>query len=358
MTTETLADPTLGHFDHREVLSHLLETDTSSSPEEVSLATYKNWKPGRRHAFDERRSERIANSFVIQTPSLRQLSREYRRASLFANRPIGRTGILLSGPAASGKTTAAFRTMVDALRRHAARHPNWQSLGHTPVVYVEIPPGCNAKNLMGRFMTFFGLPVPPRMTAEERTHAVTELLIRSRTSLVVFDEMQNLARVGQGQFESAQAIKNLMNSVRAVPLYVGIDLENTALVNNELGAQFAARCSMVRLNKMDISTPAGRRLWGGVIVEFERQLGLFAHPPETLLPEAAYLWEQTRGSLGALTRLLAFAALELIHQGEPDREVITRSQLEELQMDYNTERERAQAADRLIARKGEDEDAN
>lgn len=346
MSTEVLPDLTLGHFDQREVLSHLLENDTASSPEEVSLATYKKWRADKRRTFDERRIERIANSFVIQTPALKQLSREYRRASLFANRPIGRTGILLSGPAASGKTTAAFRTMAEAFRRHTERHPDWRLQNHTPVVYVEIPPGCNAKNLMGRFMTFFGVPVPPRMTTEERTHAVTELLIRSRTALVVFDEMQNLARVGRGQFESAQAIKNLMNSVRAVPLYVGIDLENTSIVNDELGAQFAARCSMVRLNKMDISTPAGRQLWGGVIVEFERQLGLMAHPPKTLLAEAAYLWEQTRGSLGALTRLLTFAAVELIDRGAPDDETITRTQLEELQMDYNTERERAQARDR------------
>ena len=340
-----LASENIGHFDRRESLQLLLENDELPAPETATRDEYKSWSRAQQRTFDDRRSNRIADSIVIITPALEQLSREYRRAARFAHRPIGRTGIILDGPPTTGKTTAAFRLMVEAFDRHKNMHPDWKAMQHVPVVYLEIPPNCTGKTLMGRILDFFGVPVVQRMTLEERTRVVTELLAKAHTSLVVFDEIQNLAQsTTTGRFESAQAIKNLMNNVKAVPLYVGFDLDSSAFTNDDLGAQFASRCAPVRLSKLDISTSEARRLWGGVIVKFEEQLALMAHPPETLLEHAAYLWTRTRGSIAALSRILTTAALELIEAGKPDEETITKELLETIRLDLTTERELALAA--------------
>lgn len=329
-----------GHFDRRESLEHLLENHAPAQPELVGVTEYLSWSSKLQREFNDRRSERIAGSIVVETPAMQRLSKECRRASLFAHRDIGRTGVILSGPATMGKTTAAFRAMVDAFRRHTERHPDWKARGHHPVVYIEVPSGSNGKKVMGRFLHFFGLPVLDRMTLEERTQAVTELLQKSHTSLIVIDEMQNLSGVtSTGRFESAQALKNLLNSVKAVPLYVGINLEKTALTNNDLGAQFAARCTLVTLGKLEIGTAEGKKLWAGVIVGFERQFALLNHPAKTLLPLAVYLWNRTRGSINALSRLLTVAALELIDEDDPNGETITKELLDTIPLDLTTERE-------------------
>ena len=337
MITEAGADARDGHFDRRESLEQLLADHTPSSPQVANIADYESWAPSRQRKFDEDRTERIARSIVVETPQLRQLGIEYRRASMFARRPIGRTGVILTGPATTGKTTAAFQIMLQAMRAHESTQPEWRARGEIPVVYVEVPPKVNAKVLMGRFLHFLGLPVLPRMTLEERTSLVTDVLNRANVRLVVVDEMQNLLQAS-GRFETAQALKNLMNSVRAVPLYVGIDLDRSALTNSELGAQFASRCALVSLDRMALRSRDDRRLWGGLIVGFERQLPLLNHPERTLLPLAEYLWRRTGGSIAALSRLLTFAALDLVNENEPESETITRERLDSIRLDLTTER--------------------
>lgn len=342
----------LGHFDQREGLQQLLEDDVALKTEHVTAAEYKSWPRAKQRAFDIERSDRIADSIVIITPALDQLSLAYKRAARVAHRPVGRTGIILDGEPTTGKTTAAIRLAGEAFRRHVDRHPRWREDGHVPVVYLEIPPNCTGKTVMGRIINFFGEPVVPRMTLEERTTLATELFAKAHTSLVIFDEIQNLSQSNAtGRFESAQAIKNLMNHVKAVPMYVGFDLESSAFTNDELGAQFASRCTTVRLSKLDITTPKGRQLWGGVIVKFEEQLALMAHPPQTLLEEAMYLWNRTRGSIAALSRLLTTAALDLIENGKPDGELITKELLATIPLDLTSER-------LLSAAKRENEEAS
>ncbi|GAA1230285.1 hypothetical protein JOF42_000377 [Microbacterium phyllosphaerae] len=328
-----------GHFDQREQLLELLESVSNNTPTPVSLNEYKSWTRAKRRAFDEERSRRIADSIVIITPALQQLRLAYRRAARVAHRPVGRTGIILDGDPTTGKTTAAVWVMGEAHARHIDRHPRWKEDGHVSVVYVEIPPNCTGKMLMGRILNFFGAPVVPRQTLEERTRLVTDLFAKSHTSLVVFDEIQNLAQSNTtGRFESAQAIKNLMNAVKAVPMYVGFDLDNSQFTNDELGAQFASRCTPVHLGKLDITTSERRQLWAGVIVAFEEQLGLLAQPPQALLEHAAYLWTRTRGSIAALSRLLTTAALDLIEDGNPDAELITKELLASIPLDLTSER--------------------
>jgi len=326
-----------GHFDRAAHLIPLLETFVSPEVPTTTLETYKALEPRARKVFDDARYARltgaVAGGIVVKTPTLNELLLEIRRAARLATRPIGRTSVILSGPPATGKTTASFYAMVEGFTRHAHRYPEWKSLGHVPVVYVEVPSDCTAKNLMGRFLRYLGLPYSSRTTLEERTQMVTDHLVHKRTSLVVIDEMQNLARDSQGHSAAQQAIKNLMNAVPAVPLYAGWNLDRTLLAGDSLGAQFASRSTLVRLDKLGSRTAKERALWGGVINVFEEKLGLLNQEPRSLLMEADYLWERTRGSLGALSRLLTTVALDLIEDGDPDAEFITREHLESVNLD-------------------------
>lgn len=345
-TMQNPETPSLGHFDRRVVLEPLLENYSPPQAEAVQLDEYVQWPAAKRREFDARRFNRIANGVIVGLPQLIDLRKEVRRASLFADRNVGRTSVILSGPPTAGKTTTAFHAMADAFARHAIRFPDWKQHGHIPVVYIEVPPGTTAKAIMGRIIDFLGLPLQSRMTLEERTKLVLFHLQRGHTSLIVIDEMQNLARLTGGSFETAQAVKNLMNGLRAVPLYVGVKLEETALTNGDLGAQFASRSSMVRLGPLPYNTAADRELWKGVIHRFEEQFALLDHPPTTLFPDADYLWQRTRGSMGALSRLLTTAALELIEEGKPRDERLTRKLLDSIPLDLTTERALDAAAPR------------
>lgn len=324
-----------GNLGRKSVLERLLAEFRAPDIERVSRAEYAAWDSRQRAEFDDRRIERIANSFIIETPPLRNLIVELRRAAAYSRRTIGRTGVAVSGPPATGKTSAAFHGMVDGFRRHEKRYPEWRDLGHTPVVYIELPPGANGKTTMGRFMHFFELPVLERFTLEARTQIVTEHLIQARTSLIVIDEMQNLERLSNGNFESAQALKNLLNSVKAVPLYLGFKLDKI-LSNDEIGGQFAGRSTLITLDRFPVDTDRDQELWSGLIRLFEDQFALFEHPSGTLEPHADYIWRRTKGSIAALSRLLTTAALDVIQDPDASKETITVARLETIQMDLRT----------------------
>ena len=335
-TSQNQAENVGGHLDTRSTLQPLLENHKPAVAENVTVGTYHGWSAERRARFTLQRTDRITAGIVVKTPSLDELDKEVRRAEIFARRDVGRVGVVVNGRPGTGKTTAALHAMAGAFRRHALRYPNWKRDEHIPVVYVEVPPGSTARGVMGRFLRFLEVPFIEKMTLEERTQLVTTQLQRAHTSLVVVDEMQNLARVSNGTFESAQAIKNLTNSLKAVPLYVGFNLDRI-FSHDDIGAQFASRSTMVSLERMHFRTHAGRRDWKALVRAFETQFGLFSHPTGTLDPHAEYLWRRTSGSIGALSRLLTVAALELV-EAAPADQIITVSHLETIKLDLATER--------------------
>lgn len=354
----TLIDSALlGHFDREHTLLPLLENYETPQPEPMTLDQFTVLDTRARADFNDRRVDRIAGNTDILTPDLQDLLREVRRASLRMTRAVGRTSVMVSGPPTAGKTTAAKHVMVDGLRRHERQYPEWKTLGHSPVVYIEVPSACTPKNLMGRFLTFLGLRFTAHMTVEERTKLVTEHLTRRHTSLIVIDEMQNMALTGRGHSETQQATKNLMNAVPAVPLYLGFNLEQKLHSDKGLGEQFAARSTLVRLNHFTTNDPNERKLWGAIVYAFEKQLGLLAQAPKSLpAAHADYLWSRTRGSLGALSRLLTTVALDLIVEGDPTKEFITREHMDTVRLDLTSEREyeregaRASQARKVTAR--------
>jgi len=323
------------HFDRRHSLTNLLENYTPSAPETVSIEMFRKWSAARQEQFNQHRAARIAAGVVVKTRQIDELTTEIRRASAFAHRTIGRTGVIVNGPPTMGKTTAAFNAMVGAFRQHVRRYPDWKRDGHIPCVYVEVPPGSTAKGIMGRFLRFLDIPFIEKMTLEARTQLVTQHLQRAHTSLVVIDEMQNLARVSNGTFESAQAIKNLLNAVKCVPLYVGFNLDRL-FAHDDLGRQFAARSTVVELEPMPYRTTQAVKEWKGLIRAFETQFALFNHPTNTLIPHAEYLWQRTHGSIAALSRLLTIAALDVIDL-DPDDQVITIERLQTIKLDLATE---------------------
>ena len=325
------------HYDRRETLDVLL----SSAPVAVhtkTLAEVLSWGEVQRAEFNRHRLDRLIRGITLGTPQIETLRKLVSQAMLFRNSNGGRPGVLLSGSATMGKTTAAIQAMRFAHEQHEREHPEWRDLDHIPVVYIEVPPGSTGKGIMGRILEFLGVTFTARMTYEERKSIVVAHLARARTRLIVIDEMHNLSRLNNGNFESAQAIKDLNDAVRATPLYVGIDLDRSIITNGALGNQFAGRSTSLNLRPCGYASDEDRLQWRRVVGGFEDELGLLNHPKRALDKHEQYLWSRTRGSISALSRLLTIATCELILNDDPAAETITLKQLEHIQLDTATER--------------------
>jgi hypothetical protein len=114
-----------------------------------------------RVAYDDARLAHHARLLVVATPTIRQVVTEGRRLQ-YLNRhaDAGRCGLILSGPARTGKTTCLMQLGKTIEVICHQRHPHGS--GHIPVIYITVPPAATPKMIACEFARFLGLPLTRR----------------------------------------------------------------------------------------------------------------------------------------------------------------------------------------------------
>lgn len=152
--------------------------------------------PDERLDYDDSRLDYHTRLTVAATSTLRTVVHTGRRLTLLNRHAISaRRGLILSGPAGTGKTTALtqFGKTIEAIDRR--QHPGVD--GRIPVVYVTVPPAATSRMLAVGFARFLGLPVTSRANITDVIEAVCGVLIDARVSVVCVDELHNLSLVHQ-----------------------------------------------------------------------------------------------------------------------------------------------------------------
>lgn len=77
-----------------------------------------------------------------------------------------RPSLIVTGPAAAGKTTALLEVGRTCHLAHIRKNPAPPGRAHqqVPVAYLLVPPGATAKTLATQFARYLGIPVTTRMT--------------------------------------------------------------------------------------------------------------------------------------------------------------------------------------------------
>ncbi|MFD5463042.1 TniB family NTP-binding protein [Kitasatospora sp. NPDC127059] len=283
--------------------------------------------------------ERLAyhSAFVtVRTPAIDTLALSVRRLMLLGRhqRTTARPSLILTGPAATGKTTALLevgRTCHLAHRRHPASLGNGQPA--VPVAYVLVPPGASAKTLTAGFARYLGIPVTARTTQAQLMQAVCHTYNTAGVRLVLIDEIHRLNPRTTTGAEAADLLKDLTEQIGATFVYAGIDVTATALFSGVRGAQLAARASLVETGALPARLGA-RRPFTDLVTDMETALDLRRHRPGTLSRHAPYLHQRTAGRIGSLARLIREAALTAILDGT---ERITKTTLDAVRLDHLAE---------------------
>ena len=114
--------------------------------------------PDKRAAYDDDRIAHHSRLLVVQTPAVREVVTTGRRlAYLNRSAHYGRCGLIVSGPARTGKTTAITQLGKTIEVIHRRRYP--RSGNDIPVVYITVPPAATPKMIAAEFARFLGLPL-------------------------------------------------------------------------------------------------------------------------------------------------------------------------------------------------------
>ena len=128
-----------------------------------------------RRDYDDARIAHHAELVVVSTSAITEITAEGQMLALMNQREIGaRRGLIVSGDAATGKTTA----IKQLGRLHELRVRGWFPGGHDriPVVYVTCPPKGSPRKLAMEFARFLGLPLRTRANVTDIADAVCQVL--------------------------------------------------------------------------------------------------------------------------------------------------------------------------------------
>lgn len=252
---------------------------------------------------------------VMRTPVMNSIFTAVRRLLLVNRRQQAgaRRGLIISGPATTGKTTTMMALGRSFQLADARQHPG--HAGRRPVLFISVPPAATPKMLVSEFARFLGMPVTDRLNQTQITSAVCDLLCELGTQLVLIDDVHLLDTQRRAGAETSDQLKYLGERIPATFVYSAIDIESSSLLSGVRGAQIAGRFKIFRHPPLAYATEQDHAVWHDLVHAMESMLRLRAHRPGTLVRHAAYLHQRTAGRLGSLSHLIREAALIALTEG-------------------------------------------
>jgi hypothetical protein len=259
---------------------------------------------------DEARLDYHTRLGVVATSPLRQVVHTGRRLMLLNRHTISaRRGLIVSGAAGTGKTTAITQLGKTYQLIDRQRHPG-PGTERIPVVYVTVPPAATPRMLGVEFARFLGLPITTRANITDVIEAVCGVCLDTRTALVLVDEIHNLALSTRNGAEVADTLKYFSERIPATFVYSGVDVDRAGLFAGTRGQQLAGRFGLIETVAFPYQTE-----WQGLVATLEDALLLYRHTPGTLTRLDRYLHQRTGGMIGSLSHLLRGGAIEAILSG-------------------------------------------
>jgi hypothetical protein len=299
-------------------------TERPSVPDLLPETEWKALGEQERLGYDEARLAHRARLLTVATPVMQQVITEGRRLQ-YLNRhaDAGRCGLLLSGPARTGKTTCLAQLGKTIETMHHRRNPH--AAGHIPVIYITVPPAATPRMIAVEFARFLGLPLTRRANVTDVLESVCGVALDARTTLICVDEIHNVNLGTRHGAEASDTLKYFAERLPVTFAFSGINVERAGLLPGTRGEQIAGRFSMTRTG------PFGRgQQWESLIAALEDSLRLHHHCDGTLTGLAPYLHSRSGGMIGSLLRLVRSAAVQAVLDGS---EAIEKATLESIPVD-------------------------
>ncbi|SCG72471.1 TniB family NTP-binding protein [Micromonospora inositola] len=278
-----------------------------------------------RTVYDEARIAHHAELVVVTTSAIQEITNEGRLLTLLNQRENGaRRGLIVSGAAATGKTTAIKQLGRLHELRVRARFPGSERI---PVVYVTAPPKGSPRKLAMEFARFLGLPaITSRANATDIADAVCQILIDVHCDIVIVDELHNINMATTVGEDYSDHMKYFTEHLPATFIYAGIDIERSGMFTGVRGKQLAGRCVLVNTGPFPYHDE-----WKQLVAGMESALRLHHHEPGSLTMLAKYLHHRTGGMIGSLSHLIRAAAIRAILSGT---EAITEAAMDKVRIDH------------------------
>ncbi|MFE1963026.1 TniB family NTP-binding protein [Streptomyces sp. NPDC059479] len=284
-----------------------------------------------KYDYDEDRLDHHARLQVVATSTVRHTVTCGRRLVILNRGAVSaRRGLIVTGPANTGKTIALTQFGLAHELQDRRRHPGQDE--RIPVIYITVPPAATPRMIAAEFARFLGLPVLRSSNITDLTEAVVGVCTKARTGLILVDEIHNISLHTRTGAEASDTLKYFSERIPATFAYAGIDIEEGGLLSGIRGDQIAARFTSVATHPFPYNAE-----WKALVAQMEANLLLHQHKRGTLSRLDRFLHTRTNGMIGSLSHQLRGAAVDAILTGT---EKITKTGLLAVDLDIASSRKR------------------
>ncbi|MEH0450270.1 ATP-binding protein [Streptomyces sp. B21-102] len=185
--------------------------DAPTPPRLLSASEYDRLSPLEQEIHEEARLDHHARLLVVATSSVRHTVTTGRRLVVLNRHAISaRRGLIVSGPAGTGKTIAITQLGRSHELIDRARHPHRSD--RIPVVYITVPPAATARMVAAEFGRFLNVPVRRGLNITDIIEAVVGVCTDARTGLVLVDELYNISLTTRHGAEVADTLNTSPNA--------------------------------------------------------------------------------------------------------------------------------------------------
>ncbi|MCP3760620.1 TniB family NTP-binding protein [Streptomyces sp. TBY4] len=272
----------------------------------LTKAEYDELEAEDQDAYDDDRLDHHARLQVVATSTVRStVTCGHRLIILNRGAISARRGLMVSGPANTGKTIALTQLGLAHELKDRRRHPGQDD--RIPVVYITVPPAATPRMIAAEFARFLGLPVLRSSNITDLTEAVVGVCTKARTGLILVDEIHNISLTTRHGAEASDTLKYFSERIPATFAYAGIDVESGNLLSGTRGDQIAARFTPMATHPFPYNTE-----WKALVAQMEANLLLHEHKRGTLTRLDRFIHTRTGGMIGTLSHQIRGAAVDAI----------------------------------------------
>jgi hypothetical protein len=272
----------------------------------LTRAEYDALDKAGKYDYDEDRIDHHARLQVVATSTVRNTVTCGRRLIILNRGAISaRRGLIVSGPANTGKTIALTQLGLAHELQDRRRHPGQDD--RIPVIYITVPPAATPRMIAAEFARYLGLPVLGRANITDLTEAVVGVCTKARTGLILVDEIHNISLTTRHGAEASDTLKYFSERIPATFAYAGIDIETGSLLSGTRGDQIAARFTSTITHPFPYNAE-----WKALVAQMEANLLLHEHKRGTLTRLDRFLHTRTGGMIGILSHQIRGAAVDAI----------------------------------------------
>ena len=278
--------------------------------------------------INEEQARRInsLDNILIRHSQIDRAIKAIERCKVLSKGAAEPINLLLTGDGGVGKTTAC-RYIEKTSKQMTEIDGNFE-ITRIPSFYTSVPERATPKKMAGRMLSALNQPNPSKGVSENLTERLLNALSRSKTEIIMLDELHHLLDITGNRKDVNQWLKHLINTAK-IPVVIAGTPDCESIIDdkddrNQLARRFTTRIHLKNLDFGSSKKGDFRVFAENLSKIIQKKLDLSVEVDFKSSSNSFQLYIASKGNPGILTTLIKEACTICVEENKSE---VTRDHL-------------------------------